>query len=276
LLVVIAIIGILAAMLLPALSRAREHARRTSCASNLKQLYLMFTLYATDTGAKFPPCQDQRLTFMFESDILYPEYLPDSSIVVCPSDPEIRPTNFQLTRNVTIDGRTFSAGTIHPDCIAPISYWYTGWTLTNDAEVLAFLASYTWLDTVLPISHPATNSWRDNSLNVASFGFTGSGNGGGAIINRLSMADAERFFIQDLNSMYFSDELSSAHIPVMWDQISTTISDFSHAPASANVLYIAGSVSRKRYKSTSNEFPVSPVYAAINGGIDYYRFDYCP
>ncbi|MCM8817322.1 MAG: DUF1559 domain-containing protein [Candidatus Omnitrophica bacterium] len=48
LLVVIAIIAILAAMLLPVLSRAREQARRAVCASNLKQLYLSMIMYAED------------------------------------------------------------------------------------------------------------------------------------------------------------------------------------------------------------------------------------
>ncbi|HEX4123682.1 MAG TPA: type II secretion system protein [Tepidisphaeraceae bacterium] len=54
LLVVIGIIAVLIALLMPALSEARQNANRTVCLSNLRQLAIAFIMYANDNRGYFP------------------------------------------------------------------------------------------------------------------------------------------------------------------------------------------------------------------------------
>jgi len=67
--------AILAAILLPALARAREAARRASCQNNLKMVGLCCKLFANEHNNTLPKTLND----------LYPEYLTDPSVLVCPS-----------------------------------------------------------------------------------------------------------------------------------------------------------------------------------------------
>jgi len=94
LLVVIAIIAILAAMLLPALAKAKSKAQQISCTSNSKQIALSVAMYHGDNKTYFPwaPWTSASTPYW----VLFRTYLADDKVWACPSvaDDNCRPHNW--------------------------------------------------------------------------------------------------------------------------------------------------------------------------------------
>lgn len=137
LLVVIAIIAILAAMLLPALAKAKDNAKGIQCVNNMKQLQLCYHMYCMDNNDYLPPnatpvaaetnswiqgnAQTDTTTANIQLGVLY-QYNKSAGIYICPADTLMvnapaaplqgHPTAYQApqTRSCSIDfamgGRT--------------------------------------------------------------------------------------------------------------------------------------------------------------------------
>ncbi|MGE3310331.1 MAG: DUF1559 domain-containing protein [Limisphaerales bacterium] len=132
LLIVIALLALLASILLPSLSGAKESARRVQCVNNLRQLAITWEIYANDHGDRVVPngygtpetlgptklwvvgdTHRNRPSFTNESYLLDPrnaafaEYLKSASIYRCPSDSvtiEIDERSHPKTRSYALNG----------------------------------------------------------------------------------------------------------------------------------------------------------------------------
>jgi len=107
LLVVIAIIAILASMLLPALARAKDSARRIPCANHLRQLAQAAKMYANDFSGYFP---DRTVPNAWPER--FRDYYTDLNLLVCPND---------LGRATAVKDPKYESDS------APRSYIFNGW-----------------------------------------------------------------------------------------------------------------------------------------------------
>lgn len=130
----------------PALSR------RASCQNNLKQLGLNFMMYADEHKEVYPTLAATPGKLMFDAAAIYPEYLPDWSILTCPGDENDRRRDFEWIQEslATIDAQTDLTQErkeqAHADALSryidDYDYIYLGYQLEDRAAGITFIRTY--------------------------------------------------------------------------------------------------------------------------------------
>ena len=114
-----AIISILAGLLLPALIKARETARRTACLSNIRQIGMCLEMFKQDMG-RIPAADGtnyySRVGLAVGLGELIPGYLGDVNVLFCPGASDITARNSAIRHD--------QIGKVDAVC----SYRYDGWS----------------------------------------------------------------------------------------------------------------------------------------------------
>jgi prepilin-type processing-associated H-X9-DG protein len=130
---IIVIIGIAFVLALPAIRNAAPGNAQAACANNLKQIGLSMKMYANEShGERYPPLSRIRNNFIFDVNVMYPEYLTDLSLLIDQASP--------FAHNKTFHSQT--TGQLHPDCVSGLFYNYTGFLLIGEPQAVAWHMAY--------------------------------------------------------------------------------------------------------------------------------------
>jgi len=221
----------------------------------------------------------------FAIEPMFPEYMPDMSVLLCPSSlagatpleewdvgPSLSPKWQEWTGSMATEGQTGN-GVVDACEVYGVPYVYLGWMIDDEMahewaeaaddhdhgrqhpteEATTFDENVDALSIVWLADPTATD--RDWAVSEHA---EGTGTAGGDVVFRLREG-VERFIITDINNAG-AGSVSQSDLAVMWDTIMQMAVHFNHIPGGANILYMDGHVTFRKYGDTD----ASQIFAVLS------------
>ncbi len=275
--VVMVLCGVFLLLLLPSCTQFSANKRKAQCVVQLKQIGLMLQAYASEHQGVYPPIQRRigagcskknTSVFMMDGPSMYPEYLNDPALLLCPDDTTGK-------RDFERGAWEGASGEFDPCLLGNLSYVYMGWSMPPESIMPgtpeSFFSAY---------CKTLSGIMRNGAIEDLDADFT------------VDLEDGKSFTVRRLGdgaSSYKQSERSSqvgnggdirAQIPVMFDNFgivppgtNSTIIMFNHLPGGSNVLYLDGHVEFAQFPT---EFPCSREWGEAASVLGLHNFPSLP